>query len=461
MGDPVGQSQKAIDLTDPEKVGFQPAAVPRDQSPDLAWRWGRPAFAACCLCALYFLVFIGAQVLQNASAGSSPLSGDGDATRQLVYLVIFGLAAGSIAYPWNPRPFVLFPLSLIALMAWCWLSLSWAIEPGIAVRRLALTTMILLTIFVLVDQAGVRNALNALAALLILALVINFAWVFLGRGTHLAGEFDPALVGNWRGVTIHKNVAGALCAITIIALGLDTGSRNRFARLAVSAAAAYFLVNTQSKTSMGLLVGSLVVGFVYSRVEAKKRRRMVILAALAAILFLLLGRDYWGALPEIFSQPDAFTGRVQIWPMLLQYAASNPIFGSGYGSFWNIGAASPILRMSNSWVSTLATGHNGYLDVVVQIGVPGLVLAVISTILGPFWTLATERIPAELGGRLIALLVFCAGHNLTESSLLDRDMVVWVVLVSVVAITQKAVHGYSPPNIQAQDASPVAGWMSR
>jgi O-antigen ligase len=152
--------------------------------------------------------------------------------------------------------------------------------------------------------------------------------------------------------------------------------------------------------------------------------------------------------------PGALTGRGQIWPVLIQFSSQNLMLGSGYGSFWNIGDASPVLQLTSGWVSQITTGHNGYLDLLVQIGVPGLVLSVFAIVILPLWTLTTQRgIPVRLGGTLIALLTFCIGQNMTESSLFNRDVAVWVAMaVTLAAIRQAA------PLRQAESARVAQPW---
>jgi O-antigen ligase len=126
--------------------------------------------------------------------------------------------------------------------------------------------------------------------------------------------------------------------------------------------------------------------------------------------------------------------------MLMNFVADNWL-GSGYGSFWNIGPLSPIFTYAgnNGWITRIASGHNGYLDVAAQIGIPGLLLAVIVLILLPIYTLLTnDQIDRSRGALLIASLIFCAGHNVTESTLLDRDMFVQVYLMLTLALLQRA-----------------------
>ncbi|MDB5622626.1 MAG: O-antigen ligase family protein [Devosia sp.] len=383
--------------------------------------------------------------------------GEGDPIRQLSYVLVFGVTM-LVVRRGNWLPAV--PVTILCLFGWCWLSLLWAIEPSIAFRRAVLTSMIAAVVFASIERAGTDRAFLALSRLLLVALVVNYLAIVVSPGAlHLPGEStDLALVGNWRGATLHKNVAGAIAAITVLVLLWGPRRLPVLLHWGALLAAAYFLWRTQSKTSMAMLALALVCASIYLLLSPRLRRLMLP-ATMVLVLagWALFGTEIADYLDNLLAQPDALTGRAEIWPALLSYASNHIWLGSGYGSFWDIGAQSPILDLGSSWVANLLSGHNGYLDVLVQIGAPGLVLAVIALILAPLWRLTRARnIPARRGALLLAMLVFSAGHNLSESSILARDLVVWVMFLVAVALTAKLVRESAPAASRQPTAVPYA-----
>jgi len=395
----------------------------------------RVRYAGWAIFTLLMLVIVGLYPL-SGGVKNEMLTGDGDAMRQISFMLILLFVVVTQRVLYETAQLRVLPLTLIALFGWCALSLIWAIEPGVAFRRLALTSLIVLTIFLIVERAGTERTLAVMRHTLLIILAVNYLAVLLSpMGVHQPGELDAALVGNWRGVLPQKNFAGSICAFTIILFVYSADRVRPLPRWTIIAAAAFFLFHTQSKTSMGLLAVSLAIGLV-ARWLSPRRRKLMIPAAVAAIIVLAgLGQDYLGEISTYFSQPDALTGRAQIWPILIAFANEHLMLGSGYGSFWNIGADSPVNDYSRAWVSQITSGHNGYLDVLVQIGLPGLILAILATIVAPLWKLATSTaISRRHGPMMMAMLAFCAGHNLTETSLLDRDAIVWVFMVFAIAL---------------------------
>ena len=378
-----------------------------------------------------------------------PFSGDGNPLRQLGYIAVMLVTLVAIRPLLRPERLFVLPLTMVLALGWCWLSVSWAIQPDIAIRRLMLTTIFAWTMFALVANLERTQALSALRWLLIVMLIVNFAVVLTMPtfGIHQSGEdIETTVAGAWRGLMTQKNFAGALCSLTILCFVFDAQRVKILVRLAVIVGAAIFLFFSQSKTSGGILVFSLIAGFLFLRYNPVYRGFLIPLIVVAVCTLFVLAQVYWDAIIAPLSDPSAFTGRTQIWPPLLAYAQEHPLTGSGYGSFWNIGyGLSPIFHYSKGWVlDYVVQAHNGYLDLLVATGVPGLVLIVIATLIVPMARLlASQRMNRQRGALLMSMLLFCAGHNLTESSIFDRDAIVQAFLMFTVAmITVEAGTGF-------------------
>jgi exopolysaccharide production protein ExoQ len=93
-------------------------------------------------------------------------------------------------------------------------------------------------------------------------------------------------------------------------------------------------------------------------------------AAIAAILiwpdflFSLLGKDV------------TLTGRTGIWSAVLDSIAKRPLLGYGYQAFWlGLEGESYRVILAVSWV--LAQAQNGFLDVMLEMGIAGLAIVVL------------------------------------------------------------------------------------
>ncbi len=335
------------------------------------------------------------------------------------------------------------PLSLGLLLCWCMASALWAPETGIVLRRAVFETVIVVSLMLSVETLGPERAFTLLRWVLAGVLLVNFLSIpLVASARHGAGEIDPALVGNWRGLYGHKNIAGAVSAITaILFLFTRTGWKN-WIGIAVALAACLFMAMTHSKSSAGFFVIALLAGLAYrigwrDGLSRAILATLVTLAALALAAFVLLDVD---TITRMLEDPAEFTGRSEIWAAELRYIADHPLLGSGFGTFTNTRSQSPLHNyVSGSWVDAVSHGHNGYLQVLVTIGGIGFALTMLAVVLGPlrrFWAL--NRDGGAFRPMLFALFVFAILHNFMESDFLEGDGVTWAALLLVIAALNSA-----------------------
>jgi O-antigen ligase len=389
--------------------------------------------------AFFIMVLLAPNMLVLAGADSS-YSGEGSAVRQIGYLGVLIATIYAALRQGNGSKSLILPWPTLLMLAWCWVSLAWSVNADVGARRLTLTSVVIWNIFIIVQAAGYERTVRIMRISFVATLIGSYAAVVLnpslGVHTVVDGDINTALVGNWRGLLGHKNIAGAGCAMTIILFLYDAGEIKKWIRWAVILAAAYFLFRTQSKTSAGMLGIALLCGWIFQRYDDKVRAFAIpIIMFLTAIVWFLYN-TYQTFVTDNFLNPKFFTGRGFIWSAMFRYAGDHLVLGSGFGSFWNVGTSSPIFDYGQGYVRTVATGHSGYLDLLVSIGLPGVLLVVFACIVWPVWQLLTSRIVPQRGALAIAILLFGMGHNITESSLLERDALVGVMMMVAVAIAQ-------------------------
>jgi O-antigen ligase len=380
--------------------------------------------------------------LVEVTSGRAVFTGEGNSLRQIGYVLLLGLMIYGAGQ--SPRGFAALkvPIPMLVMLGWCVFSVSWAVDPNISARRLILTAIVVWTTFIFVQAAGYTRFMATARVVLVAALVLNFLFVFFdpSLGTHMVAESSKstALIGNWRGFMMHKNIAGAVCAITILMFLFDAKSVKPLLRIAIIVAAGYFLLKTQSKTSAGMLVLATALAWVFQTYDNRIRIYAVPLIMILTAVGWFLYSTYAEFVFQNYLTASSFTGRGLIWMGMLRYAGDHPMFGAGFGSFWNIGAGSPIFQYGQGFVQQISVAHNGYLDLLVTIGIPGVILAVLAAVIWPVWRLLTIPIDAKRGGLTAALLLFCMGHNITESSLFERDAPVGVFMIVAVAIVSAA-----------------------
>jgi len=382
-----------------------------------------------------WLVLVRNQSLQELFYGR--IVNNDDIFAQAGFSILFGVLLMANGMPTRRELFVV-PTSIAIFLGYCCFTLIWSIDLPVGSRRLLNATVVIWLVFRYVSAFGPDLLLYRFRQALIAMLIVNFLVVMLspsGVHTYAFGE-EPFLLGNWRGMMPHKNIAGATSALTILLFLFDNRQFSKTVSALVVAGAAIFLFYTHSRTSGGVVLCAILLAVASQRYNA--RYRLLLSGALLLIAIVVFGM-LWSRVDgvvEMLDDPGALTGRGAIWPLLLEYAGRYPWTGAGFGSFWSTGSSSPILTLTTGWVAEYAPhGHNGYLDLLVTIGLPGLVLAMIVLVVWPLLRLMlSQSIAAPRRALLFGLMVFCIGNNLTESTLMVGAMVVQVFLILAIAI---------------------------
>ena len=393
-----------------------------------------PRFA---LVALLLLSVIGLSPVAIFGEDTSTLgtqTGDGDAARQLSFVLVFLAIAAHTAVAGGLRQLLRIPWAFCVLLGWSWLSLSWAVNPDVALRRVMLTTMVVLSLTYAVRSLPVRTVMSLIVGCFALILVADWLSIaLLDFAVQQPTEVEKDLAGNWRGLHNHKNEAGAFCAIACIVFAhASFRLRSFLCGPLLLGASAVFLFMTQSKTSGGFVLVAMAIGGMACLCHNNPAFRNVLLSGLAAgaLLAVSLIDVPYDRLLALFDDPASLTGRSQIWPILLRYIGDHPLLGSGYGSFWSVGEASPIFEYGSGWLTKIFQAHNGYLDLAVQTGLIGLGLALVVLVASPLAALFSAPLHWQASRWLIcSILAFGLLHDLLESSLLDRANPTWVMMV--------------------------------
>lgn len=396
----------------------------------------RSFVATLALLAIYYFCLIGVIPMneQMMSAGDA----EGDSTRQIAFMAVFTLLFLTMLYFGSPRKLLALPLAVCVILIYCLISASWAIEPAISLRRLAFTTLIMWVIFRSVSELGYARALGVTRIALVLILIANFIVVAtLPFGIHHYVEgYDTSIVGTWRGILPHKNIAGPVCAVTILLFLFDGRPLWLSVRIAVIVAATIFMIGTNSRTSEASLLFAILCGAMVRPYDSSVRSLLLPVLIIAGGILAQFMSSYPDTVLAVFSDPYGFTGRAMIWPALLTYAQDHPMTGAGFGSFWQIGPTSPIWLYATDWVPRKAGhGHNGYLDLLVTIGLPGLILAVLTILIWPMSrALLSQSFPKARRALTIAIMCFVICHNMTESSLMNSVAAMQIFMSFAIAL---------------------------
>jgi exopolysaccharide production protein ExoQ len=265
------------------------------------------------------------------------------------------------------------------------LSLLWSIEPAITLRRI-IRLYIISAVCIAFASAGwqPRRFENTLRWVLSLLLAASAIFCYWNPDLAIHHEQFLELVDAWHGITTGKNVLGSLagCAFILWLHGLLAGETGRIAAIANMALAGLCLIMCRSSTSLMATVFAAFFVILLLRPPGSMRRLMPYVIGFFAVAVLIYALAVLNILPGlsiilapismITGKDLTFSGRTNIWYVLKLHIRQHPLLGTGYEAYW-IGPvpSSPSYDMVRQLYFYPTEGHNGYLDVINDLGYVG------------------------------------------------------------------------------------------
>ncbi|WP_238993704.1 O-antigen ligase family protein [Calothrix sp. PCC 6303] len=244
--------------------------------------------------------------------------------------------------------------------------------------------------------------------------------------------------GAWKGVYGYKNNLSSMmviCGFTFFLLPIN--SQNILQKLykygGLGLAIAIVLLST-SKTSLVISVTLFLILTFYRNYRWQGKLSIVFLD----LLILLLGGlvtiilSSWSELLTSLGRDPTLTGRTPMWGVALTRLMERPLLGFGRGAFWEPNspyAREAGLAVANGFIPP--HGHNGFIDLGLDVGLIGVALFAISFLIAYFRSLKVAYATTNSENLwFLAFLLFLFMNNITESFLLYKSNIYWTFYVS-------------------------------
>jgi len=328
--------------------------------------------------------------------------------------------------------------SYLALVGWICVSCITSQDPATSIKRAALLGFVVVCAAALFLLPRDRNDLARFlggVALLIATLsyfgVVFFPQYAIHQGTDLN---EPLLAGDWRGLFGHKNMASAMFSVLAF-IGLFVRSERPFFGWLIFALSFAFLAGSGGKSSTLICAMTIVVSLIAARAKNLAIWAAIVFAPLVAMNLFGVGSILWPPLShysELLPLDTTFTGRTDVWSFAIPKAEEAPLLGHGFLAFWNTEGLRYGAEESSTWAGGAAHAHNGYLDAVISMGLPGLFLVIAAFVIKPARDL--RRALALNGEPALALLfmqiwLFGLYLNCLETFFFDRASASWIAFL--------------------------------
>lgn len=342
----------------------------------------------------------------------------------------------------------LWPVALLSI--WFIATSRWAIDPDASGRRLFLYGVDL--IICLAVSLGLKNSRRMHGALAVACAIV----VGVDLGSWIVAPVASMTEIGLAGIHTHKNTLGAVMLLTgLICVPYAAGQQGLMGRIfwwSVFIASFVLLVASKSKTSLAILIAAGVVGPI---LLAALRSRGAVLwglgfSVLALIAAAVFGWLAWCAVqgldPLAPAEKVTFTQRTDVWRFTISQVLQHPWSGVGFGSFWDVDPKVQPSLQTDLWFAQpdapTNKSHNGYLDLLVTTGIPGLIgaLALLFRWIGRSLALLRRAVLDPLAAEGRALPYFCylaffplvfVVHNFMESTYFNANSIFGFIIILI------------------------------
>lgn len=360
----------------------------------------------------------------------------------MVYLLIKHNLFKTYLLAWRQQPLlIVFIVFSLASIFW---SNTWTVTLH---RSLAFTFATLAAVYL-----GVRYSIKKFLQMLFLfgAIILMASYTLIWASPALGTAPGHPYYGAWRGIFWHKNQLGNIMPIfnlVFLFWCFSPNVRNKpFERIA--AVLLYVLSMIMiffAKSASGYVLVSLVhfafgATFLWLKIRHLLRPihyYITLAVILAGVIGVFLNLDFVFGL---LHRESTFTGRVPMWEILLREVfPQKPWFGQGFGTIWADLGFRLQMRDLAGWPYPIMIGDNGFLDILLNLGVVGLVLFLLNYI--KVWIDSVRYFLQELsleGFFPFIFMIFTFFVNLTFSLFMETEVFIWTLIVTLmVGMTRK------------------------
>ncbi len=331
-----------------------------------------------------------------------------------------------------------------ALIAICSISFLWSTVPKTTLTRsVSLFETMLFAVyfgacFPLQQQLRILQRSFAIAALLS---------ILVSLGLPTAGRELGVHAGSWRGIYAHKNylaremALGALLSRMVTPITPLDHWTSRF----LLGGSIFLVLMSTSKTGLFILVAVIGFSFVFKTLRLEMGLVLITWVTssfliTAAIFFV--STNFESIVVSIGRDPT-LSGRTIIWGALIDKINLRPWLGYGYEGFWRgaEGESAVISKLIVAYIPPHA--HNGFFDLTIAFGLTGLIIFILNLIslLRRSIIIARNSFTQE-GIWPLCYCLFILFYNQTESTLVERNSIFWVLVITVLSADFKMLADY-------------------
>jgi len=321
-------------------------------------------------------------------------------------------------------------LVLLALLAIA--SALWSIDPELSFRRgIAVLATTLMGVYLAARYDWIA-ALRLLAVVWFGLMAASFVAGIVAPGFAVMHEIHP---GAWSGGWGEKNAMGGHAARAAFLFAFLAWRDKPHRRWWVGGLMISLLLVVLSKSATALLGASLGLGVLMAAWWMLKGRRWSLALAWGVVCVVGAAAMIYAVAPEVLlgviGRDATLTGRTNIWVELGAAIEKKPALGYGYLAFWGLDSE-PRYWFERAVDWNAPSGHNGWLDLAISLGVTGVIIFAIDVIVCA-WRATRLSMTSPAGVFAVGFLAQFMLFAMSESIILAQNSILWATYAFVAA----------------------------
>lgn len=346
-----------------------------------------------------------------------------------------------------------FPIPLIAFLAWIALTPLWSPYAATAVLGVVIALGTTLVAYALTRVAALDRLFDIARHVLRWAIFGSLAFELVaainGKPIFKVGEsvtpdtskelawsraelFNPE--ARIQGLPGNANILGILTILFVILSVVHLATNRRFGLIVALdlIVGSYVFVRTESATAILALAAAAVVGALVLIASRRTLASRIIVggSVAAGVGVAALALANFERFTALLGKSPDLTHRFDIWNATLARIIEQPIVGHGYVGFWPMWE--PFFALHSIRNIPVSQAHNAWLDIALQAGLVGVVLFAVALVVVTIRAVAAATFrPSAAAITAVMILTVQIAQSLTESRLLSEWGLAFVVIFAI------------------------------
>lgn len=243
-------------------------------------------------------------------------------------------------------------------------------------------------------------------------------------------------MGLWRGIFIHKNTLGRIMVMAGMFFTADIVSnpKNRWRSMLALAIGIYLILGSESKSALVSLFFLLAISpvhriFRWNIALAIPLYAMVLLSGIVGAIFI---DENWDAALASIDKDPSLNGRIPLWEIVIERMQDHPWIGYGFHGFYQRWASPEHASILRTIVWKPDHGHNGFLDLVLELGIIGAFLFAIAFVTAFLRSIDWIRVKPNVEGIWpMGFMTYFVLMNQTQTVLITGYSIYWLLFTIV------------------------------